>query len=127
MCVQERKGSWVVGWVGTEKVHAAKGERSMTYDNIGKAMTQNAFAGSSETSFPCSPGKRGLQGCLTMDAPATGIRAISLCQFASPKLSRDTFEETDNGKTNTHNPKWELISVPGWRLTRVTSYKNNGV
>ena len=91
-CASRSEGIAGGGVIGTEKVDAAKGERSMTYDNIGKAMTQNAFAGSSETSFPCSPGKRGLQGCLTMDAPATGIRAISLCQF---HLDKFVSEEID--------------------------------
>ena len=35
------KGSRAAGWTGTEKVDAAKGERSMTYDNIGKAMRRS--------------------------------------------------------------------------------------
>ena len=35
----EAKGSRAAGWTGTEKVDAAKGERPMTYDNIGKGMS----------------------------------------------------------------------------------------
>ena len=61
-CASRSEGIAGGGVIGTEKVHAAKGERSMTYDNIGKAMTQNAFAGSSETSFPCSPEKQRTPG-----------------------------------------------------------------
>ena len=41
----EAKGSRAAGWTGTEKVDAAKGERSVTYDNIGKAMSRAAFQG----------------------------------------------------------------------------------
>ena len=39
----EAKGLRAAGWTGTEKVDAAKGERSMTYDNIGKGMKDAAF------------------------------------------------------------------------------------
>ena len=37
----EAKGSRAAGWAGTEKVDAAKGEPSMTCDNIGKGMRRS--------------------------------------------------------------------------------------
>ena len=37
------KKSRVAGWADTEKMDAAKGERPMTYDNIGKGMRLTAF------------------------------------------------------------------------------------